>query len=133
MDRIGLLGYAGIHRPQRIERQKVLDIGDQELLVLLFVMQAQLYAGHAICIELLNQSPAVSLVLMDVMMPDMDGYEATRVIRGIAKYATLPIIALTAKAMKDDRARCIASGASDYIAKPVESEQLLSVLRVWFR
>ena len=82
-------------------------------------------------LEVLEQNPTVQLVLMDIMMPEMDGYEATRAIRSIAKYATLPIVALTAKAMKDDRARCIEAGASDYITKPVEAEQLLSVLRVW--
>jgi CheY-like chemotaxis protein/HAMP domain-containing protein len=82
-------------------------------------------------IEVLEKNPTVQLVLMDVMMPEMDGYEATRAIRSIARYETLPIVALTAKAMKDDRARCIESGASDYITKPVDAEQLLSVLRVW--
>ncbi len=82
-------------------------------------------------LEVLAQNPGVQLVLMDVMMPEMDGYAATRAIRSLEEHKALPIIALTAKAMKDDRARCIVAGASDYLTKPVESEQLLSVLRVW--
>ncbi|HLH40664.1 MAG TPA: HAMP domain-containing protein, partial [Bryobacteraceae bacterium] len=82
-------------------------------------------------IELLKSTPAVDLVLMDIMMPEMDGYETMRAIRQEARFRSLPIIALTAKAMKGDRAKCIEAGANDYITKPVDLEQLFSVLRVW--
>jgi len=86
--------------------------------------------GHA-GIELLESRQDIDLVLMDVMMPGMDGYEAMSAIRQIPRFRSLPIVALTAKAMKGDRAKCIEAGASDYITKPVDVEQLFSVLRVW--
>jgi CheY-like chemotaxis protein len=82
-------------------------------------------------LELLQSTPDVNVVLMDVMMPEMDGYETMRAIRKQRKLKALPIIALTAKAMKGDREKCIEAGASDYITKPVDIEQLLSLLRVW--
>ena len=71
------------------------------------------------------------MVLMDMMMPEMDGYETIREIRKMPKYKRLPIIAVTAKSMIGDRDKCITAGASDYISKPVDIDQLLSLLRVW--
>jgi len=82
-------------------------------------------------IATLQQNPEVDVVLMDVMMPEMDGYETMRAIRDMSRFRNLPIIAVTAKAMKGDREKCIEAGASDYIAKPVDMDQLLSLLRVW--
>ncbi len=82
-------------------------------------------------ISTLESTDDVAIVLMDIMMPEMDGYETIRVIREKGIFRRLPIIALTAKAMKGDREKCLEAGASDYLAKPVNTEQLLSALRMW--
>ena len=82
-------------------------------------------------IESLSASPDVSIVLMDIMMPDMDGYETMQAIRADGRWGRLPIVALTAKAMKGDREKCLQAGATDYLAKPVNTEQLLAALRTW--
>jgi HAMP domain-containing protein/CheY-like chemotaxis protein/signal transduction histidine kinase len=82
-------------------------------------------------IDLIEQTPSLAIVLMDIMMPEMDGYQTIDKIRQNGAYRRLPIIALTAKAMKGDREKCLQAGASDYLAKPVNTEQLLSALRMW--
>jgi CheY-like chemotaxis protein len=82
-------------------------------------------------IDIIKSSPDLSMVLMDIMMPEMDGYATMREIRKIPEFRTLPILALTAKAMKGDREKCLDAGASDYISKPVNTNQLLSLMRVW--
>jgi len=84
-------------------------------------------------LDYLHKNPEVDLVLMDIMMPEMDGIEATRALRKEQRFARLPIIALTAKAMADDRDKCIEAGANDYIAKPLDVDRLLSLARVWIR
>jgi CheY-like chemotaxis protein len=86
--------------------------------------------GHE-ALTLLQTTPDVDVVLMDIMMPEMDGYQTMQAIRQVEALRRLPIIALTARAMKGDRERCLESGASDYLAKPVNTEQLVSALRIW--
>jgi CheY-like chemotaxis protein len=89
-------------------------------------------SGHE-AIEILKGNPKIDIVLMDIMMPELDGYETMKIIRKNNKHKDLTIIAVTAKAMKGDRQRCIESGASDYITKPVNVDQLSSLMRVWLK
>jgi hypothetical protein len=96
-----------------------------------YSMEIMSTESGAEAIEMLKHDPSIDVVLMDIMMPDLDGYETMRRIRLEDAFADLPIIALTAKAMKGDREKCIEAGASDYIAKPVDTEHLLSLLRIW--
>src|SRR5690606_14967841 len=80
---------------------------------------------------ILEQNPAISVALIDIMMPEMDGYETMQRIRADADLAHIPLISVTAKAMKGDRQKCLDAGASDYISKPVDIDLLLALLRVW--
>jgi CheY-like chemotaxis protein len=82
-------------------------------------------------IGIIESNPGLAIVLMDIMMPEMDGYQTIEMIRKRPAFRRLPIIALTAKAMKGDREKCLEAGASGYLAKPVNTEQLLSALRMW--
>ena len=82
-------------------------------------------------LDVLEEHPDMDIVLMDIMMPEMDGYEAMGRIREQARFSKLPMLALTAKAMKDDRAKCIEAGANDYCSKPIDMAKLTSLLRVW--
>ncbi|GHH00237.1 histidine kinase [Comamonas sp. KCTC 72670] len=94
-------------------------------------MQVVFAENGRAAIEMLEQHRDTDIVLMDVMMPEMDGYETMRAIRKDLKYSSLPIIAVTAKALKDDREKCMAAGASDYLPKPVDTDKLLELIRLW--
>jgi HAMP domain-containing protein/signal transduction histidine kinase/CheY-like chemotaxis protein len=122
----------------RLEGKKVLVVDDdiRNIFALTSALERQqmqvVYAENGRDgIEMLKKTAGIDGVLMDIMMPEMDGYEAMQEIRQISKFKSIPIIAVTAKAMKGDRQKCLEAGASDYITKPVDTEQLLSLLRIW--
>lgn len=128
-----------LHRTDEVLRDKKILIVDDDMRNIYSITNALEDAGvrcitaenGQAAIQTLKEQPDTDIILMDVMMPLMDGYEATQEIRKIKKFEKLPIIALTAKAMKGDREKCLESGMSDYIAKPVNIEKLLSLMRVW--
>jgi CheY-like chemotaxis protein len=128
-----------LHRADEILRDKTVLIVDDDMRNIYSLTNALEEEGmHCLTaengkegLEILNKSGAVNIILMDVMMPEMNGYEATHEIRKSSKFSKVPIIALTAKAMKGDREKCLAAGMSDYITKPVDIIQLLSLMRVW--
>ena len=133
-----VVGSAG--PDESVAGKKVLIVDDdvRNIFALTSILESHgltvLYAenGKAGIAELGN-NPDVDLVLMDVMMPEMDGYETMRAIREHPAFKALPIIAITAKALKDDREKCISAGASDYLPKPVDTEKLIELIRLWMR
>jgi len=121
-----------------LKHKKVLIVDDDERNIFALATILENHDVEVICgvngkegLEALDKNADIAIILMDIMMPEMDGYETIREIRKQSKYRNLPIIALTAKAMKDDRAKCIEAGANDYLAKPVNTDKLLSLMRVW--
>jgi len=130
--------YRALHEDIALRGVKVLIVDDdvRNIFAITAVLESHgMKVVHAengqLGLQRLAEHPDVAVVLMDVMMPEMDGYEATRRMRNTQQGAALPILALTAKAMRDDRAKCIEAGASDYVTKPVEPDQLVSLIRTW--
>ena len=114
----------------------IIDDDSRNIFALTAVLKAKKYqclsALSAVKgLELLEENKNIGAVLMDMMMPEMDGYESIREIRTMPEFKNLPVLAVTSKAMMGDREKCIAVGASDYISKPVDIDQLISLLRVW--
>jgi CheY-like chemotaxis protein len=129
---------AGLLEPGVFEGKRVLIVDDdvRNVFALTSVLEAQgmsvLYAENGVQgIQALQENPEIDVVLMDVMMPEMDGYETMRAIRQIPEFSALPILAVTAKAMKEDRDRSIAAGASEWMTKPVNPDELLALIGIW--
>jgi CheY-like chemotaxis protein len=126
------------HGSQRLTARRVLIVDDDIRNIFAMTSILERYEMRIVsaetgrgAIERLDRQGDIEIVLMDVMMPEMDGFETMRAIREDPRFRSLPIIAVTAKAMKGDREKCIEAGASDYLAKPVDSEELVSKLRDW--
>ncbi|MDQ3625685.1 MAG: response regulator, partial [Verrucomicrobiota bacterium] len=128
-----------LHDPDAIlSGRKVLIVDDDIRNIFAMTSMLERYKMEVIsaetgkaAIDSLQGDPQIELVLMDIMLPEMDGYDTMRAIRSMFGFEQLPIIALTAKAMKGDREKCIDAGASDYISKPVDTDRLLTLLRNW--
>jgi CheY-like chemotaxis protein/HAMP domain-containing protein len=128
-----------LHRTEEILKNKKVLIVDDDMRNIYSLtnvleeegMKCFVAENGKVAIDMLEKEPDVDIVLMDIMMPEMDGFEATMAIRRLNKFNKLPIIALTAKAMKGDREKCLEAGMSDYVSKPVNIDQLLSLMRVW--
>jgi CheY-like chemotaxis protein len=128
-----------VHDKEGILKDKKVLIVDDDvrnvfaLMNVLEESQMEVIVGHTgqEGLSLLEEHQDIDIVLMDIMMPEMDGYEAMQKIREQPRLRQLPIIALTAKAMKGDKAKCLEAGANDYLSKPVDTDKLLSLMRVW--
>jgi CheY-like chemotaxis protein len=128
-----------LHRTDEVLRGKNVLVADDDMRNIYSLtnmlqeegMNCFVAENGTVALTLLKENPAIDIVLMDIMMPETDGYEATRQIRQQSKYEKLPVIALTAKAMKGDREKCLSAGMSDYISKPINIDQLISLMRVW--
>jgi CheY-like chemotaxis protein len=122
----------------KLAGKKVLIVDDEPRNVLAVAAVLEQYRIEVLraedgktALEILQQTPGIDLVLMDIMMPDLDGYATTRHLRSMPPFKNLPVIALTAKAMKGDREKCLAAGCTDYIAKPVDNDQLITCMMLW--
>jgi len=138
MQRAVVQGGAGPSESVAGKRVLVVDDDVRNIFALTSVLESHgltvLYAENGNAgMSALNANPDVDLVLMDVMMPEMDGYDTMRAIREHPRLKSLPVIAITAKALKEDRERCINAGASDYLPKPVDTDKLLDLIRLWTR